>query len=88
MAWSAQFAPWGWAIGTGEYIDDIQGDLVDHIRIEAVALIAILLVAGALTVVVARSIVRPLRVTMDEMSRVAEGDLAVEVHGTERNNFV
>ncbi len=86
IAWSASYAPWGWAIGTGVYIDDIQADFLLRLETELAALALVLAIAGVLTVAVARSIVRPMRATIREMGEVADGNLEIAISGAAARN--
>jgi methyl-accepting chemotaxis protein len=86
IAWSAMYAPWGWAIGTGVYIDDIQADFLLRLETELGALVLVLAIAGALTIAVERSIVRPMRATIREMDEIANGNLDVAITGTGARN--
>ncbi|MCB1931368.1 MAG: cache domain-containing protein [Candidatus Accumulibacter sp.] len=84
VSYAAQFKPWGWVIGTGIYLDDV--DLV--FRSEAVnSLIIIALVIAILAGValwIGRSVLRQLGGEPSEASaialRIAGGDLGQEMH--------
>jgi diguanylate cyclase (GGDEF)-like protein/PAS domain S-box-containing protein len=74
LAYVRHFEPWGWVIGSGLYLDDIEAYAVET------ALRLIVLAAGAagsaliILWLVRRSIVRPLRAATDVMKRLADGD--------------
>jgi methyl-accepting chemotaxis protein len=77
------FAPWGWVIGSGVYIDTVDaaiGGRVIGFSIGTVLLAAVLLVVG---LVVARSLLRQLGgepgVATDITRRIAAGDLSVDI---------
>lgn len=70
------FAPWGWALGTGVYIDDIQAQFrADLLRMLALLLVSLALLF-AVALPVARSITRPMEQIGAAMDRAAAGDLA------------
>ncbi|CAH2031236.1 methyl-accepting chemotaxis protein [Trichlorobacter ammonificans] len=79
------FRPWGWIVGTGIYIDDVNAAMQKiRIRIGG-ALVFILLVSFLLATVVARSVTGPVREVVDSIRDIAqgEGDLTrkLPVHG-------
>jgi methyl-accepting chemotaxis protein len=86
VAWSAMFAPWGWMIGTGVYIDDIQAEFLSRLYAAVAALVAVLVVSAVLAAAVSRSIVRPLKASVAEMKSLEKGDLDIAVSGTERGD--
>ncbi len=84
----AGFAPWGWFIGTGVYIDDLRAILIDSILSTGLtALVGVLLIAGAI-MAIAASITRPLSRLSGTMDALADGDTDVTVIGTERQDEI
>ncbi len=77
------FAPWGWMIGTGLYVDDIDDEISGHVTNALSLLAAALLIAGSLAVAITRSITRPLARAIDDMRSIANGDLTRKVEGTD-----
>jgi methyl-accepting chemotaxis protein len=55
------FEPWGWMIGSGVYIDDMQAEFHGQFWKASVIGFAIALIMAALVILIARSIVRPLQ---------------------------
>lgn len=79
------FAPWGWVVGTGVYIDDIDAAFWrEAVKVGVLGLLALIFL-GAGAVLMARSITRPLASALEMAERVAEGDLSrdAEVQGTD-----
>lgn len=78
LSYVKKFAPWGWIIGSGIYIDDIdsavQARAIQNLFLLLGVSAALLLLAG----VIARSITHPLRITMLAMHDIARGDAALE----------
>lgn len=77
------FAPWGWIIGSGVYVDNVDTTLLNRLRdfsIGAFALAAILL---AISVTIARGLLRQLGGEPEYAARIsrhiAEGDLTVVI---------
>ncbi|MDA9406878.1 methyl-accepting chemotaxis protein [Bradyrhizobium sp. CCBAU 45384] len=82
------FTPWGWIIGTGIYLDDV--DVVfrqDATTFGLVCLAVFVLVLGA-SFVIGRSVTRPLAKITDLTERLAAGDSAFEVPYTNRADEV
>ncbi|AZC26778.1 Methyl-accepting chemotaxis sensor/transducer protein [Pseudomonas sessilinigenes] len=68
------FQPWGWIIGSGVYIDDLQEEFYAQVlRASSVGLVIALLM-GALVVLIVRSIVSPLREAVHAMANIASGE--------------
>ncbi len=88
VSYAVLFEPWGWMIGTGVYIDDINAEFrADTIRygliVLAVTVAAVVLVVG-LSRSIGGGIVRLAEVT----ERLAAHDLAVAVPGQERRDEI
>jgi len=78
------FAPWGWVIGSGIYIDDVDAAFREAaLRLGATGLL-IGLAATLLALLVSRAIVRPLDGMARVMQALAGGDSTVTVPGTRR----
>ncbi|MDZ7887696.1 MAG: methyl-accepting chemotaxis protein [Pseudomonas sp.] len=74
ISYVALSQPWGWILGTGVYIDDIQAKFQDEVFKTcslALALSALLILVTAL---ISRSITRPLRNTVQAMAEIARGN--------------
>ena len=82
------FQPWGWVIGTGIYIDDIDAAF----RAKALALgfvvIVITVLAVGLSLAVAGRITRPLHGLSGKMGLLAKGDVSIIVDGGGRKDEV
>ncbi|AZD29634.1 methyl-accepting chemotaxis protein [Pseudomonas chlororaphis] len=68
------FQPWGWIIGSGVYIDDVQAEFRSQLVKASVVGIAIALLMALLVLLIARSIVRPLQETVHAMANIASGE--------------
>ncbi len=78
------FAPWGWIIGSGIYVDTVDATILSrtiHVSVGALILTAILFAIG---LVITRSITRPINAALNFAQKVAAGDLSghIEVHKT------
>ena len=79
------FEPWGWVIGSGVYVDDVQAEFQGQmIKASAIGL-AIALIMALLVILIARSIVRPLQETVNAMANIASGESdltrSLDTHG-------
>ncbi|MDO9711057.1 cache domain-containing protein [Paracraurococcus lichenis] len=82
------FAPWGWVLGTGVYVDDLRAAQRQALlRAMAEAIPAALLV-GLLAWRVARGIVRPLTAVTAATERLAAGEVETQVPGRDRGDEV
>lgn len=79
------FEPWGWVIGSGVYIDDIQVEFQAQAWKASVAGLTIALILVVLVRLIARSIVRPLKEAVQAMSNIASGESdltrSLDTHG-------
>ena len=68
------FKPWGWIIGSGIYVDDVEKEFQSYmVRFSLIGLgIAVLL--AIIVAVLIRSITRPLRHSMQAMANIASGE--------------
>ncbi len=70
------FAPWGWIIGSGIYIDDVQREtrnyLMRYALVLALTTAAMLLLSGSIT----RSIVQGMKQAVDMARAIAAGDIS------------
>jgi methyl-accepting chemotaxis protein len=76
LSYVAGFAPWGWVVGTGIYVDDVDAVVrAETVRV-AWETAAILLAIALLTFLISRSIARPVAIDSDRMRKLASGELA------------
>jgi methyl-accepting chemotaxis protein len=82
------FAPWGWIIGTGIYLDDVDAvfrQTATMFGIMALIVFAIVLLAST---IISRSVTKPLNVITGLTGRLAAGDQAFEVPYTARKDEI
>ncbi|WP_018926073.1 methyl-accepting chemotaxis protein [Pseudomonas umsongensis] len=68
------FEPWGWVIGSGVYIDDMQAEFNAQVWKASFVGLVIALIMALLVIMIARSIVRPLQETVNAMANIASGE--------------
>ena len=86
LSYLKAFQPWGWAVGTGVYIDDIENlfwKQAISVLISASVLMGILFTIGYL---LARSITRPLVTTVNTLKDISEGEGDLTVRLRVRGN--
>ncbi|MEO4046538.1 methyl-accepting chemotaxis protein [Pseudomonas sp. CAU 1711] len=68
------FQPWGWILGSGIYVDDVQSEFRGQaLRALGILLVIALLLAG-LVILIARSIAHPLHAAVSAMANIASGE--------------
>jgi methyl-accepting chemotaxis protein len=75
---------WGWIIGTGLYLDDVQVQFRKMFQMFAVIVIISFIVAGGISTLVARSLSGGLARLSGEMAELAQGNLSLKISGQER----
>ena len=80
------FEPWGWVIGSGIYIDDVEAAFWSAaLRLGGLGLLATGL-GVSVALLISRTIVRPVRATTAIMQRLADGDTDFDVPGQDRGD--
>ncbi len=70
---------WGWVIGTGVFVQDIENEVAAVRKKLGLIVLAIVLVALVIAVTVGRSISKPILGLNKAMQRLADGDLESEI---------
>ena len=88
ISYVSRYAPWGWTLGTGVYVDDLaQADALAAVQ-EAGLLLVATLVLGGFGWLLSRSIVTPLRRLASRMESLARGEVAISIDGTDQKNEI
>jgi methyl-accepting chemotaxis protein len=82
----AGFAPWGWVIGTGVYIDDVIAAQRRVALTLTAATFATSLMVGLVIWFLGRSVTAPIRALNDATTSMARGDLDNDVPGLSRRD--
>lgn len=82
------FKPWGWIIGTGLYFDDIQAEMAQLRWTIILAVMVMLGLTTALTLLVLRSVTRPLNALLRYSKEVSHGNLDAQVTGKISGEFL
>ncbi len=79
------FAPWGWIVGSGIYVDDVDAAFYEESVTFGLIIVVLIVLLGTTAYRISRSISRPLRHAVDVSDRLAVGDLQVEISGEGRD---
>ena len=86
LSYVTGFEPWGWVIGTGVYIDDLQAQLWDSARNVIIAALIVIGLLGAVTLIIARRMSSALVAMTSSVTRLGEGDFDIELPGLGRGD--
>ncbi len=79
MSYVKMFAPWGWVIGSGIYIDDVDAAFYkEALKYSAVAAVIIALIL-AVSMLITRGVTSALHEAVRVSNRLSEGDLTVDI---------
>jgi len=82
------FAPWGWIIGTGIYLDDVDAVFWQTAKMFALVCLGVFALVLVAAFFIGRSVTRPLTIITNLTDRLASGDAAFEVPFTARKDEV
>lgn len=88
LSYVTGFAPWGWVIGTGVYIDNLQEQTAVMARRVLVIVGIIVFLTGALAFFVVRRLASALGGLTGAMRKLADGDFSVVLPGLGRKDEV
>lgn len=81
------FEPWGWLVGSGVYIDDIEAQFLSEVKALGLMLLGFLSVMFVMAWLIGRSITAPCEETLAAMTDIADGDgdltLRLPSHGND-----
>ncbi|MDH5829082.1 cache domain-containing protein, partial [Luteimonas sp. M1R5S18] len=83
ISYVQEFAPWGWVIGSGIYVDDVQAALWASARAALAKLAVVLALLLAASWVISRSITQPIARAVEASTALARGRLdgQIQVQG-------
>ncbi|KAA5606862.1 HAMP domain-containing protein [Roseospira marina] len=88
VSWTAGFAPWQWAIGTGVYVSSVSEKAFENtLQLAGIALAA-LLVSAIAAYLVLHGITAPLKNLTSTMTTLAGGNLDIQVPDTGRRDEI
>ncbi len=82
------FAPWGWVIGSGIYLDDVDAQMREEIRNTGIAVTINGLILVLFGWMLARAVARPLHALTEAIDRLAQRDWKTVVPHTGRGDEI
>ncbi len=77
---------WGWIIGSGVYVDTVEAVFWQRLAIFSAGAAALVVMLGAISLFIARSITRPLTQAVKVAKTVAAGDLTSRIDAVQSND--
>lgn len=81
------FKPWGWVLGSGIYVDDVDAEIAALRWKLLVGIMLFSVVTLALAISIGRGITRPLTAIVTMIPAIADGDLTSRVSISQNNEF-
>jgi methyl-accepting chemotaxis protein len=75
LSYVAQFKPWGWVIGTGVYVDDLDEAFLERLKSEGLLIFLVIAVFAVASVMMGRKLARPIVSMSAVMEQLAAGNL-------------
>lgn len=88
LGYAEAFTPWGWMIGTGAYVDDLEQRFWDQFKLVALLGAGLIAILGFSAYFLSRGLVIPVRNLTAVMGRLADGDTAAEIPATEHKDEI
>ena len=88
LSYAVNFDEWGWVIGTGVCIDDLNVVAASYRNIFLALVAASALILTGIAFGLGRSISKPIQKLVTNMRSLAGGDLSVTVEGTARRDEI
>jgi len=88
LSYVTGYAPWGWVIGTGVYIDDLAAQTWQAAQKALMITGLVLLLVALVATLIARGIVKPMQVMTAAMRELAGGRLDVVLPGLGRKDEI
>lgn len=77
VSFAREFTPWGWVLGTGVYVEDVEATFRASMGRQSLFTIPAILVMVGFILVISRSVTGPLAELRDAAERIAVGDTEV-----------
>ena len=87
VSYAQAFAPWGWIVVSGLYMDDVHDAFRANLTRVGLWLLVVLLVIGGIAVLITSSIVDGVRRCVQALDAIAQGDLSHSLHTTAKDEI-
>ncbi|WP_319498887.1 cache domain-containing protein [uncultured Cohaesibacter sp.] len=88
LSYVQAYEPWGWIVGTGTYIDDLDALFWDNLKDLLTSAATVLLIIALVSFLIATSLTRPILRIVRSMLQLAEGNLDVEINVSDRQDEI
>jgi methyl-accepting chemotaxis protein len=88
IGYTKGFEPWGWAVGTGLYIDDLEKTFWDRVQEAAFWALGLLGILCLSAYYLARGLINPVKALTETMGRLADGDTATAIPATDQKDEI
>jgi|GEM_PF-184266 len=88
VSWAAPFEPWGWMVGTGVYVSDVNDATWRLAGVLLTGAALVLVLAAVVAVIVLRGILGPISRLTGNMTTLSSGDLGVEIGDQDRGDEI
>ena len=88
LSYVRAFAPWGWVVGSGVYVDDLRAAQRRIWLVAGLEALGAAVLVGLLAMVLARGISRPLAGVTEQTALLADGKLETAIHGQDRQDEI
>ncbi|SHN15076.1 methyl-accepting chemotaxis protein [Roseibium suaedae] len=88
ISYVMEFKPWGWVLGSGVLMDDINAAYWKTATTSAGLMGLLIAICVGLSILIARSIANPLRTLSTRMLEIAQGNFSVAIEGVDRNDEI
>ena len=82
------FEPWGWVIGTGVYVDEVETAFWNNITTFGILFAVILVVIGGVAVTLSNSIVHPVKQLAEVTQQIGKGNYDLDVPELNRRDEI
>ncbi|MDD6810734.1 MAG: cache domain-containing protein [Lachnospiraceae bacterium] len=98
VAYSGYFEPWGWAVSTGNYVDDMEVEMAEvrqaitdkfhhSCLIMSICCVVLLIITAVVSMIVGETVVIPLRKVQHFAVSLSKGDLTEDVIVKQKNEL-
>ncbi|MGJ4970295.1 MULTISPECIES: cache domain-containing protein [unclassified Bradyrhizobium] len=86
MSYVAGFEPWGWIVGTGVYVDDLEAQMWESKRSVFIAAMLVMLIIGSITLIIARRMSSALAAMSGALTELGNGNFDIKLPGQNRSD--
>jgi len=88
ISYVAGFAPWGWVVGTGVYVDDVDEAFMNQILVFAILFMVLVSIVVLISIAIERGIAKPIEGMTEVMGLLANDNLEAEIPSRDRKDEI